>query len=175
VRVRRGPATVTGEPTQAARCGVTGPITRAGKAGKTVEARSQETCHRHGLIRFAEGGMSRGFLSLASWPGFFYCLSEMLQPHIVHSRATRHAVPTDSGGPEANRSDAYSEDISKVWSGPSQANLSIGRPDSAVAAVQGLLPCAAGLCSVFGDSQQAGPAALPSMTRILKHIKEVSQ
>ena len=58
MRVRRGPATVTGEPNQTARCEVTSPITRAGKAGKSVEARSQETCHRDGLIRFEAEGMN---------------------------------------------------------------------------------------------------------------------
>jgi len=71
VRVRRGPATVTGEPAPSRKVRSHWPEKRAGKAGKTVEARSQETCHRLGLIRFAEGGMSRGILRLASWPGFF--------------------------------------------------------------------------------------------------------
>jgi len=38
-----------------------------------------------------------------------------------------------------NSADADSGEISKVWFEPSRCNFSIGRPDSAVAAVQGLL------------------------------------
>lgn len=32
------------------------------------------------------------------------------------------------------------------------------------------LPCTAGLCSLIGDGQQAGPAALPSITQVITQI-----
>ena len=172
MRVRRGPATVTGKPTQAARCGVTGPINRAGKAGQTVEARSQETCHRHGLIRFAEGGMSRGCYTPGLLARFFCCLSETTQLHLAGPYATGPAVPTDTGGPTVNRLDPDSVEISKVGLGLAGPNSRQGGRTAPSRRCK-VSSCAAGLCSRFGDSQQAGPATLPSMTQILKHTKGV--